>query len=78
MTPRDATSKRRSLQILARLDDGREGIPMNDSTTITDLFARWEIPWVVSSAFGLSGIVYVRGWVRVRRTRRAQFGFGQF
>jgi cytochrome c oxidase assembly factor CtaG len=50
---------------------------MIDSTTITDLFTRWDIPWIVSSALALSAIVYVRGWMRIRRTRPRQFGVGR-
>jgi putative membrane protein len=50
---------------------------MIDSTAISELFTRWEIPWIVSSALALSAIVYVRGWARIRRTRQAQFSVGR-
>jgi cytochrome c oxidase assembly factor CtaG len=50
---------------------------MTDSTTIADLFTRWDIPWIVTSTLALTAIVYVRGWVRIRRTRPAQFGVGR-
>ena len=47
--------------------------PMVDSTTIADLFIRWDIPWIVTSALAISAIIYVRGWMRIRCTRPAQF-----
>ena len=47
--------------------------PMLDSTTIADLFTRWDIPWIVTSVLALSASIYVRGWMRIRRTRPAQF-----
>ena len=50
---------------------------MIDSTTIADLFTRWDIPWIVTSALALSAIIYAHGWARIRRTRPAQFGAGQ-
>jgi cytochrome c oxidase assembly factor CtaG len=50
---------------------------MTDSTTIADLFTRWDVPWMVTSALALSAIVYVRGWARIRRTRPATFGMGR-
>jgi cytochrome c oxidase assembly factor CtaG len=50
---------------------------MTDSTTIADLFTRWDIPWIVTSALALSAIVYLRGWTRIRRTRPGQFGVGR-
>jgi len=49
---------------------------MTDSTTIADLFTRWDIPWIVTTALALSAIIYVRGWARIRRTRPGQFGAG--
>lgn len=50
---------------------------MIDATTITDLFTRWDIPWILSSGLALSAIIYVRGWARIHRTRPAQFGAGR-
>ena len=50
---------------------------MINSTTIADLFTRWDIPWIVTSALALSAIIYVRGWARIRRTRPEQFGAGR-
>ncbi len=46
---------------------------MIDSTTMADLFTRWDIPWIVTSELALSAMIYVRGWARIRRTRPAQF-----
>ena len=48
-------------------------VPMVDSTTVADLFTRWDIPWLVTSALALSATIYVRGWMRIRCTRPAQF-----
>ena len=47
---------------------------MNDTTTIADLFTRWEIPWIVTCALAVTALIYTRGWARIRRTRPAQFG----
>ncbi|MGB8028242.1 MAG: cytochrome c oxidase assembly protein [Terracidiphilus sp.] len=46
---------------------------MTDSTTIVDLFARWDIPWAVTTALALTAVVYTRGWLLIRRTRPSQF-----
>jgi putative membrane protein len=46
---------------------------MTDTTTIADLFTRWDIPWIVTTELALTALVYVVGWVRIRRTRAAQF-----
>ncbi len=46
---------------------------MIDTTTVADLFTRWDIPWVVTSELAVVAFVYVRGWRRIRRTRPAQF-----
>ncbi|HVN93532.1 MAG TPA: cytochrome c oxidase assembly protein [Terracidiphilus sp.] len=46
---------------------------MNDSTTIADLFTRWEIPWIVTSELALAAVIYTRGWLLIRRTRPVQF-----
>jgi cytochrome c oxidase assembly factor CtaG len=46
---------------------------MIGNTTITDLFTRWEIPWVVTSELALVALLYTRGWMRIRRTRPALF-----
>ncbi|HEY1768603.1 MAG TPA: cytochrome c oxidase assembly protein, partial [Terracidiphilus sp.] len=46
---------------------------MMGNTAITDLFTRWEVPWVVTSELALVALVYTRGWMRIRRTRPALF-----
>ena len=46
---------------------------MTDSTSIADLFTRWDIPWAVTVALALTALVYTLGWMRIRRTRPSQF-----
>jgi putative membrane protein len=46
---------------------------MIDSTTISDLFTQWDIPWIVTTELSLAAVIYTRGWVRIRRTRPEQF-----
>ena len=46
---------------------------MMQTVTVADLFTRWEVPWVVTVALLLTAIIYTRGWLRIRRTRPAQF-----
>ncbi len=46
---------------------------MIETTTVADLFTDWDIPWIVTSALGLTAAIYVRGWARIRRTRPAKF-----
>jgi len=46
---------------------------MIDSTTISDLFTQWDIPWIVTTELALAAVIYSRGWARIRRTRPAQF-----
>jgi putative membrane protein len=46
---------------------------MSDTTTVVDLFTQWDIPWIVTSALALAALIYMRGWLRIRRTRRQQF-----
>ncbi len=50
---------------------------MTDTTTIADLFTRWDIPWIVTSTLALSILIYVRGWAHIRHTRPGQFGVGR-
>ena len=42
---------------------------MTDTVTLADLFTRWDIPWAVTCALALTGVIYTRGWLRIRRTR---------
>jgi cytochrome c oxidase assembly factor CtaG len=45
---------------------------MIDTTTVADLFIDWDIPWIVTSSLALTTVIYVRGWLFIRRTRSAQ------
>jgi len=46
---------------------------MIQTTTVADLFTQWDIPWLVTSELAVTGLIYVRGFRRIRRTRPAQF-----
>jgi putative membrane protein len=46
---------------------------MTDSATLADLFTRWDVPWLVTAELALTALVYAAGFVRIRRTRPAQF-----
>jgi putative membrane protein len=46
---------------------------MMPAVTLADLFTQWSVPWAVTVALALTAIVYIRGWLRIRRTRPAQF-----
>jgi putative membrane protein len=46
---------------------------MSSDVTIADLFTQWDVPWIVTSALALTAVIYLRGWVRIRRTRPEQF-----
>lgn len=46
---------------------------MMEHATIADLFTLWDIPWIVTSEIALVGLIYIRGWVRIHRTRAEQF-----
>jgi putative membrane protein len=37
------------------------------------LVTRWDIPWAVTCALIVTALIYIRGWVRIRRTRPALF-----
>ncbi len=45
---------------------------MIDTTTVADLLPDWDIPWIVTSSLALTVVIYVRGWLQIRRTRSAQ------
>jgi putative membrane protein len=45
---------------------------MIDTTNVADLFIDWDIPWIVTSSLALTAVIYVRGWLQIRRTRSAQ------
>jgi putative membrane protein len=46
---------------------------MTDSTTIADLFTRWDVPWLATAELALAALIYWAGWLRIRRTRPALF-----
>jgi putative membrane protein len=46
---------------------------MTDSTTISDLFTRWDVPWLVTAEIALIALIYTAGWLRIRRTRPTLF-----
>jgi len=41
--------------------------------TFSQLFTQWDVPPVVTSFLALTALIYVRGWIRIRRTRAEQF-----
>ncbi|MGB2621683.1 MAG: cytochrome c oxidase assembly protein [Candidatus Acidiferrum sp.] len=40
---------------------------------LQSLFTEWDVPPAVTCALVLTAIIYVRGWVRIRKTRAPQF-----
>jgi len=43
------------------------------SDAVRDIFAEWRLPIWLTLSLVLTAVVYVRGWVALRRTRRTQF-----
>jgi cytochrome c oxidase assembly factor CtaG len=43
------------------------------SDAVRDIFADWRLPIWLTLSLVLTAVVYARGWVALRRTRRAQF-----
>ncbi len=43
------------------------------SDQVRDIFADWQLPLWLTVSIVLTALVYVRGWIALRRTRRAQF-----
>jgi cytochrome c oxidase assembly factor CtaG len=41
--------------------------------TVDKLIATWDIPWLVTSTLIVTALIYLRGWVRIRRTRPQLF-----
>lgn len=41
--------------------------------TFNQLFTQWDVPPIVTSLLVLTALIYVRGWMRIRRTRADQF-----
>ena len=40
---------------------------------VTDLITNWDIPWIVTAELAITALVYLRGFLRIRRTRPALF-----
>jgi putative membrane protein len=57
--------------LLSIADSGVD--PGFGSASLSDLFTRWDVPRLVTSALALTALVYARGFVRIRRTRPALF-----
>jgi len=43
------------------------------TNTFSQLFTQWDVPPIATSLLVLTAWVYVRGWIRIRRTRPAKF-----
>jgi len=43
------------------------------TTSLDPLMEEWTFPWVLTSIIVLIGLVYLRGWLALRRTRPQQF-----
>ena len=41
------------------------------------LITRWDIPWAVTTALVVTALIYIRGWLRIRRTRPGLFPLGR-
>ncbi|HEY1807355.1 MAG TPA: cytochrome c oxidase assembly protein [Acidobacteriaceae bacterium] len=37
------------------------------------LVTRWDIPWAVTAALAITALIYLRGWLQIRKTRPEQF-----
>jgi cytochrome c oxidase assembly factor CtaG len=46
---------------------------MMETVTLGDLFTRWDLPWAVTVALAVTALIYITGWLRIRRTRPALF-----
>ena len=46
---------------------------MTETISISDLFTRWDVPWLVTAELALTALIYTAGWLRIRRTRPALF-----
>ncbi len=46
---------------------------MTATVTSADLFTQWDIPWGITCALIVTGVIYTRGWVQIHRTRPGQF-----
>lgn len=43
--------------------------------TFSQLFTQWEVPPIVTFFLALTALIYIRGWMRIRRTRAEQFSW---
>ena len=43
----------------------------------SSLLTQWDIPPVVTCALLLTALIYIRGWIHIRRTRPEQFSFSR-
>ncbi len=43
------------------------------SEAVREIFADWRLPLWLTLSIGLTAVVYIRGWLALRQTRRAQF-----
>jgi len=43
------------------------------SDAVRDIFADWKLPIGLTASMVLAAVVYVRGWMALRKTRRSQF-----
>ena len=46
---------------------------MTETISISDLFTRWGVPWLVTAELALAALIYTAGWLRIRRTRPTLF-----
>ena len=37
------------------------------------LFTTWDVPWGVTAVLIVTAVIYVRGWLQIRRTRAELF-----
>jgi putative membrane protein len=47
------------------------------SDAVHDVFADWRLPWGLTVSLVLTAVVYLRGWLKIRRTRPVDFNSGR-
>ena len=47
------------------------------SDAVAAVFRAWELPVWLTASIVLTGVIYVRGWIVIRRSRSQQFGIDQ-
>ena len=50
---------------------------MIEPASRADLITQWDIPWAVTSTLAVTAVLYVRGWILLRRTRPTLFSAGR-